>query len=178
MDSGIRARWHARLVLIIETGSMSNVEDAESGVEISPPQWHGLPENRFNPHAWVVGEPSIGDQVWIGAFTVIDGSGGLEIGTGCDIAAGAQIYTHSTVERCVSERERSIVRASTKIGAHVHIGANAVVLMGADIGHHSVVAAGAVVTENTVAPPYSVLRGVPARVFPDAAGQFGGKQES
>lgn len=136
------------------------------------PDWHGLPPNRFNPHAWIVGTPEIGDDVWIGAFTVIDGSGGLVIGDGCDISAGAQIYTHSTVERCVSDRARDIRRASTRIGRNVHIGANAVVLMGADIGDHSVVAAGAVVTENTVAPPYSVLRGVPARVHEDAARRF------
>ncbi len=133
------------------------------------PEWHGLPQNRFNPHAWIVGTPVIGDDVWIGAFTVIDGSGGLAIGDGCDISAGAQIYTHSTVERCLSERAKDIVRTPTRIGRWVHIGANAVVLMGADIGDHSVVAAGAVVTENTVAPPYSVLRGVPARVFEGAA---------
>lgn len=143
----------------------------ESG-ETAPPSWHGLPANRFNPHAWIVGEPQIGADVWIGAFTVIDGSGGLIIGDGCDISAGAQIYTHSTVERCVSARERDIRRAPTRLGSHVHVGANAVVLMGSSIGDHSVVAAGAVVTENTVAPPYSVLRGVPARVYPDAARRF------
>jgi acetyltransferase-like isoleucine patch superfamily enzyme len=157
---------------------MRNVEDTESDGVTTPPAWHGFPPNRFNPHAWVVGDPRIGEGVWIGAFTVIDGSGGLEIGDGCDISAGAQIYTHSTVERCVSERGRDIQRAPTKIGSHVHIGANAVVLMGTDIGDHCVVAAGAVVTENTVAPPFSVLRGVPARVYPDAAKRFRGEQDS
>lgn len=140
------------------------------------PAWHGLPANRFNPHAWIVGEPEIGDDVWIGAFTVIDGSGGLAIGRGCDISAGAQIYSHSTVERCVSDRVREISRAATRIGRNVHIGANAVVLMGSDIGDHSVVAAGAVVTEGTVAPAYSVLRGVPARVFEGAAHKFSGER--
>lgn len=132
----------------------------------------GLPANRFNPHAWLVAEPEIGTDVWIGAFTVIDGSGGLRIGDGCDISAGAQIYTHSTVARCVSERARGIERASTTIGDFVHIGANAVVLMGSDIGHHSVIAAGAVVREHTIAPPFSVLVGVPARVIPDGARKF------
>jgi acetyltransferase-like isoleucine patch superfamily enzyme len=133
---------------------------------------HGLPDNPYNPHAWLVGEPVIGDGVWIGAFCVIDGSGGLTIGEGCDISAGAQIYSHSTVERCVSERGRDIRRAPTEIGAHVHIGANAVILMGSRIGHHSVVAAGAVVTQGTHAPPYSVLLGVPARVVADGARRF------
>ena len=101
--------------------------------------------------------------------TVIDGSGGLTIGSGCDISAGAQIYTHSTVARCVSDRSLPVQREPTRIGRNVHIGANAVVLMGSDIGDHCVVGAGAVVREGTVAPPYSVLVGVPARVIPDAA---------
>ncbi|PZQ89705.1 MAG: acyltransferase [Leifsonia xyli] len=128
---------------------------------------HGLPANPYNPHAWIVGDPVIDDEVWIGAFCVIDGSGGLTIGRGCNISAGAQIYSHSTVERCVSEREKPLSRASTRIGAWVHIGANAVILMGADIGHHSVVGAGAVVKEGTVAPPYSLIVGVPARIILD-----------
>ncbi|CAN5343742.1 hypothetical protein BH11ACT3_BH11ACT3_06740 [soil metagenome] len=135
-------------------------------------QHHHLPANPYNPHAWILGEPEIGEGVWIGAFTVIDGSGGLTIGSGCDISAGAQIYTHSTVERAVSERALPIRRRSTKIGRHVHIGANAVVLMGSEIGDHCVIGAGAVVKEGTVAPPYSVLVGVPARVLPDAARRY------
>ncbi|GAT72641.1 acetyltransferase [Microbacterium sp. HM58-2] len=140
----------------------------------SPPQpshWP-LPPNPYNPLAWIVGEPAIEDDVWIGAFTVIDGSGGLFIGHGCDIAAGAHIYTHSTVARCVSDRARDIDRASTRIGRNVHIGANAVVLMGVEIGDHSIVAAGAVVKEGTVAPAYSALVGVPARVIPDGARKY------
>ena len=130
---------------------------------------HGLPENPYNPHAWIVGEPDIGEGVWIGAFCVIDGSGGLTIGEGCDISAGAQIYTHSTVERCVSERRRDIRRAATQIGARVHIGANAVVLLVSSVGEHRVVGGGAGVKGGCHAPPYSLLVGVPARVISDGA---------
>lgn len=140
--------------------------------ETPSPAWHGIPGNPYNPHAWVIGDPQIGEGVWIGPFTVIDGSGGLVIGDRCDISSGVHIYSHSTVARCVSERARNTERASTEIGAHVHVGANAVILMGAQIGDHSVVAAGAVVREHTFAPPYSVLRGVPAIVEPDAARRF------
>ena len=139
-------------------------------------QLHHLPANPYNPHAWIIGEPDFGDDVWIGAFTVIDGSGGLTIGHGCDISAGAQIYSHSTVERCVSDRTLPITQQPTKIGRNVHIGANAVVLMGADIGDFCVIGAGAVVREGTVAPPYSVLVGIPARVMPDAARRFAGTE--
>jgi acetyltransferase-like isoleucine patch superfamily enzyme len=121
-----------------------------------------LPENPYNPHAWVSGEPRIGAGTWIGAFTVIDGSGGLTIGEGCDISSGAQVYTHSSVRRCVSGRTfPSVERAPVRIGNHVFIGAGAVVNMGVSIGDHSVVAAGAVVTRDV--PPYTVVAGVPAR---------------
>jgi acetyltransferase-like isoleucine patch superfamily enzyme len=44
----------------------------------------------------------------------------------------------------------------------VWIGAGAIVLGGVTVGHHSVIAAGAVVTEDV--PPYVVVAGVPARV--------------
>ena len=141
----------------------------------SPGTGASLPANPYNPLAWIVGSPQIGDDVWIGAFTVIDGSGGLEIGYGCDVSAGVQIYTHSTVARCVSDRANDTERRSTRIGRNVHIGANAVVLMGADIGDYSIIGAGAVVREGTVAPAYSAIVGVPARVIPDGARKYAEK---
>jgi acetyltransferase-like isoleucine patch superfamily enzyme len=134
-----------------------------------PPSWHHLPVNPYNPHAWFVGEPQIGDGCWIGAFTVIDGSGGLTVGSGCDISAGAQLYTHSTVGRVLSDRAQGIDRAPTVVGDHVHIGAGAIVLMGCTIGHHSIVGAGAVVPQFTDVPPWSVVVGVPAKVHEGAA---------
>jgi acetyltransferase-like isoleucine patch superfamily enzyme len=133
------------------------------------PDWHHLPANPYNPHAWFVGEADISEGCWFGAFTVLDASGGLSIGRGCHISAGAQIYSHSTVRQAVSEGRAPIERAKTEIGDHVHIGAAAVVLMGCRIGSHSVVGAGAVVREGTVARPWSLLVGVPARIVPDGA---------
>ena len=124
-----------------------------------PPSWHHLPPNPYNPHAWIVGEPEIGPGCWIGAFTVIDGSGGLTIGEGCDISAGSQIYSHTTVGRVLTGGESPIRRARTTIGDRVHIGANAVVLMGATIGHHSVIGANSVVLEGLHVPPWSVVVG-------------------
>ncbi len=94
-----------------------------------------LPSNSYNPLAWILGDPEIGEGCWIGAFTVIDGSGGLTIGRGVDVSCGAQIYTHSTARRCVSARAHPDVdRAPTAIGDHVFIGANAVILMGVTVG--------------------------------------------
>ncbi|MBI2167207.1 MAG: acyltransferase [Candidatus Omnitrophica bacterium] len=126
---------------------------------------HGIPPNPFNPHAWITGNPKIGKGTWIGAFCLIDGLGGLEIGKACDISCGAHIVTHSTVRRCISgRRHNKIDFARTKIGHNVFIGENATILKGVEIGHHSVIGAGAVVTENTKIPAYSLVVGIPARV--------------
>jgi acetyltransferase-like isoleucine patch superfamily enzyme len=125
----------------------------------------GLPENRFNEHAWVTGEPEIGENTWIGPFTLIDGQGGLKIGKGVDVSTGAAILTHSTVKRCVTERlYDKIDRQPTVVEDYVFIGENAVILMGCTIGHHSVIGAGAVVLEGTKVPPHSLVVGVPARI--------------
>ena len=145
----------------------------KSRIEPEFPNGHGgLPANTYHPHAWFVDEPKIGEGSWIGAFCVIDGSGGLKIGKNCNVSAGSQIYTHSTVARCVSEGKRPIERASTSLGDHVYVGAGAVILMGSDIGDHCVMAGGAVVPEGTTAPAFSLLRGVPAEIVPDGAKKF------
>ena len=68
-----------------------------------------LPENPYNEHAWIIGSPTIGSGTWVGAFTLIDGSGGLTIGEGCDISSGVHIYTHSSAMRCVSGRRYDTV---------------------------------------------------------------------
>ena len=126
---------------------------------------HGIPPNPFNPHAWIIGKPKIGKGTWIGAFCLIDGQGGLEIGKGCDISCGAHILTHSTVKRCISDRcYDQVDRDSTRIGNYVFVGENATILKGAEIGHHSVIGAGSVVKEFMKIPPYSLVVGVPARV--------------
>ena len=124
-----------------------------------------LPPNPYNPFAWIAGEPEIGEGCWIGAFTLIDGTGGLKIGRGCDISCGVQILSHSTARRCVTERVHGTIdKQPTEIGDHVFIGSNAVVLMGAKVGHHSIIGAGAVVREGMEIPPCSLVVGVPARI--------------
>lgn len=124
----------------------------------------GLPENPYHPLAWVVGDPEVGEGTWIGAFCVVDGSGGLRIGRGCDLSAGSQIYTHSTARRCASGRlHGDVERMPTVLGDHVFVGANAVINMGVTIGDGAVVGAGAVVTGDVAAG--AIVAGVPARVI-------------
>lgn len=125
---------------------------------------NSLPDNPYNPLAWIIGSPRIGEGTWIGAFTLVDGSGGLTIGRGCDISSGVHIYTHSSAKRCVSGREYSQVdRESVSIGDHVFVGANAVINMGVTIGDAAVIGAGAVVTKDVASR--AIVAGVPAHVI-------------
>ncbi len=128
---------------------------------------HGFTDNPYNEHAWILGNPEIGERVWIGAFCLIDAANApLKIGKGTDISSGAQILTHSTVKRAISERRYGEVdSAAVEIGDFCFIGTNAVVLMGTKIGHHSVVAAGSVIPQFMKVPPYSIVAGVPGKII-------------
>lgn len=113
--------------------------------------------------AYVYGHVEVGAGTWIGPMALLDGSGGLRIGAGCDISAGVQIYSHDTVERVLSEGRRGITTAPVTIEDHCHIGAQAVIVRGITIGHHSVVGACAFVNHDV--PPLSIVAGVPARTI-------------
>lgn len=135
----------------------------------------GFLPTRFSKHTWVIESadkksPQIGEEVWIGAFCLIDGRRSLlKIGKGTNVSSGAHILTHSTVRRCVSEGKHDQVdTAPTEIGEYCFIGTNAVILMGVKIGHHSVIGAGAVVSEFMVVPPWSIVTGVPGKVTGDS----------
>src|SRR5437763_1080444 len=92
---------------------------------------HGIPPNKYNPHAWIIGNPDIGDGVYIGAFTQVESRyGKVTIGKGSNISCGVQIVTHSTVKRCISEKKYATIdHADVQIGDYCFIGLNAVILM-------------------------------------------------
>ena len=81
------------------------------------------------------------------------------------IASGAHIpsggATHGTEDAERPIRDQPITRTCVRIGEGAWIGSAAIVM--ADIGRHSVVGAGSVVTRPV--PDYTVVAGVPARVI-------------
>jgi acetyltransferase-like isoleucine patch superfamily enzyme len=114
-------------------------------------------------NSYVYGEPKVGSKCWIGPITVIDGSGDLEIGDGCTISAGAQVYSHDNVLQTISKGAVPIERAKTTIGNHVYIGPNAVITKGSNIGNHCVVGAFTMIKGNI--PDNSVVVGTPGRII-------------
>jgi acetyltransferase-like isoleucine patch superfamily enzyme len=109
----------------------------------------------------VIGPVGMGRDCWVGPFTVLDGSGGLEIGHQVTISAGAQIYTHDTVLRTL--HGAPIERSPVRIGNHVYIGPNAVIGRGVTIGDCVVIGANSVVLGDVA--PRTKVAGSPARVI-------------
>ena len=109
----------------------------------------------------VLGDVKVGENCWIGPFTILDGSGGLlSIGDHCDISAGVQIYTHDTVNRVI--KSENIETAPVTIGNHVYIGPNTVIAKGVTIGDYVVIGTNSFV--NSDIPSHCKAFGTPARI--------------
>ena len=107
-------------------------------------------------------------ELRIGHGTNVNGLGtkilvgeSVTIGAGCTFSWDVQVLDHDFHTMTVDGVPRP-ESAPVTIGDRVWVGTGATVLKGVEIGHDSVVAAGAVVTRS--APPHSVLAGSPARV--------------
>jgi len=111
----------------------------------------------------VLGDVKVGRNTWIGPFTVLDGSGGLKIGSFCSISAGVQIYSHDSVKWALSGGKAGYDRAKTQIGDCCHIGSMAVVGKGVKIGSRCVIGAKSFVNRDI--PDLSIAAGTPARVI-------------
>ena len=107
---------------------------------------------------------SIGNDVSIGTDVGIMGAGGVVIRTGAMLATRTLILTTQHDPKAEIMRDGA-VHSGVDIGEFAWIGASAILLPGARVGHHAIVGAGAVVTREI--PPYALAVGVPARVVRD-----------
>jgi len=110
----------------------------------------------------VIGDVKVGKNTWIGPFTILDGSGGLEIGDNCSIASGVQIYSHETVFWALSGGKMDYTRAKTIIGNCCYIGPNTIVSKGVRIGNHCLVGANSLV--GTSIDDFSIAAGSPCNI--------------
>ena len=106
----------------------------------------------------------LGNNICVGQFSWLDGSGGLEIGSDSRMASHCSIISaNHGYKKKVLLRSQEKIYEKVKIGKDVWLGSHVVVLPGVTIGDGCVVGAGAVVTKDL--PDYSVAVGVPARVI-------------
>lgn len=110
----------------------------------------------------VIGDVRVGERTWIGPFTVLDGSGGLDIGSTCSISAGVQIYTHDSTKWAVSGGVAPYERAPVRIGDHCYIGPMSIIAKGVTIGRHCVVGANSIVNKDL--PDFAIAFGSTCRV--------------
>ncbi|MBP2623829.1 2,3,4,5-tetrahydropyridine-2,6-dicarboxylate N-acetyltransferase [Streptococcus oricebi] len=124
---------------------------------------------RIEPGAIIRDQVEIGDNAVIMMGAVINI--GAEIGSGTMIDMGAVLGGRAIVGKNSHVGAGAVLAGviepasadPVRVGDNVLIGANAVVIEGVQIGHGSVVAAGAIVTQDV--PENVVVAGVPARVI-------------
>lgn len=89
----------------------------------------------------------------------IQGSNGIEIDTGCRVGPGVKIIS---ANHDIYDYDIHPIGKPIKIGKYCWIGANAVILPEVILGDHTIVAAGAVVTES-YEKGNCIIAGVPAK---------------
>lgn len=111
------------------------------------------------------GKISIGRQTTINAYCVIQGNGGVTIGSNTLIAAHVQMFSanHLFDDPGRPIRVQGESRKGIHVGDDVWIGAGAILVDGVSVGDHAVIAAGSVVTSDV--PEGVVVAGVPARIL-------------
>ena len=115
------------------------------------------------------------DNIHIGHYCILDGSGGLEIGKGSQLSSRVSLFTHSShmAIRLYGEMYTQIEKIPDdiyfakpiRIGKYCFIGAGSYVLPGVKIGDYSAVAAGTLVKKSI--PAYSFVAGNPAEIKGD-----------
>ena len=110
-----------------------------------------------------VGDVIIGNHTRVGLHNTIIGP--VTIGDHVNLAQGITVtaLNHNFADTDKRIDEQGVSTSPVVIEDDIWIGANAVVLPGVTIGHHSVIAAGAVVTKDV--PPHSLVAGVPAKII-------------
>ena len=118
---------------------------------------------------------NIADNVFIWHYTILDGTGILEIEEGAQIGAWVGIFTHSAhiairiygshYTEVTEDMKKGYPIGKVRIGRYAYIGAGAIVLPGVSIGRGALVGAGAVVSKDV--EDFQIVSGNPSVVIGD-----------
>jgi len=100
---------------------------------------------------------SIGNNVVVHRYVLLDDRGGIDIGDNVSISDYANIYSHNHDIYNI----HNVETPRTKIGNGVRITYHATVLAGAQVGDNAMVGTSAVVTRNV--EPHHIVVGIPAK---------------
>jgi len=118
--------------------------------------------------AEIFGDVEIGENSSVWTKTVIRGDyAHISIGKNTNIQDMCVIHTEQDIPIEIGENVtigHNAVIHCRKIGSNCMIGMGAMLLLNSEIGEYSIVAAGAVVTENQIIPPRSLVMGVPGKI--------------
>ena len=117
-------------------------------------------KNNFHPFVKIAGKPKIGKNVSIGFFSEINAKNSrIEIGDDCDIASFVSINSADSHKKCLGV-DHEIERKDIILENNVFVGSHSLIKGGAEIGHHSIIAAGTIVDSAKI-PPFSLISGNP-----------------
>lgn len=128
----------------------------------------GLKKNPFHPLVFINGPEcaEIADDVYIGYLSEINARGSkVIIKKGCDIASFVDINVADSHKMSIGISDK-IERGPITLDENVFVGSHSFIGGGTHIGHHSVVAAGTILIKGGEIPPYSLIKGNPAVVYP------------
>jgi len=111
--------------------------------------------------SYVFGNVKVGENTWIGPFTILDGSGSLKIGSNCSISAGVQIYTHDTVKWAISGGIEPYEYGEVIIDDNCYIGPNTIIAKGVHLKKGTIVGANSFVNKSF--PENAKIAGNPAK---------------
>ena len=120
-------------------------------------------KNPFHPLVWIVGNPTIGKNVYIGGMSEIQANNvNVTIGDNCAIASFVSINAADSHKKTI-ELSEDVDRKDIVIENNVFVGSHCLIKGGAHIGHHSVIAAGTIV-DGVKIPPFSLVYGNPMKI--------------
>jgi acetyltransferase-like isoleucine patch superfamily enzyme len=138
--------------------------------------------SRIGSHTQVLapGRLLLGDHVFIGQFNLVDASGGMTIGTGCQVTSHVALLTHASHRAARLLRQGywahpglaeaaspppGFVREPTVLDEWCFVGPHSVVGPGARLGRGVLVRAFSLVRGEV--PDFAIVQGQPARVVGD-----------